>query len=149
MFTTLTPIHPRTLLPITADIAADFSWREVLETFITGITVLVQATYAAGVLARRFWDGPGSSTAQALAAASSEALDTIRTRSSAWSQGPWAPVAPIAAVLSVPAEAHYTLLRAGLQRLIERLYPAAQSLAQQGKTILRAWLASTAYAISA
>lgn len=149
MFTTITPVHPRTLLPIAADIAADFSWREVLETFIAGIVILVKATYAAGVLTRRFWDGPGSSATQALLAASSEALDTMRTRSSAWSQGPWAPVAPIAAVLSVPAEAHYTLLRAGLQRLVERLYPAAQSLVQQGKTLVRSRLASVAYALAA
>lgn len=144
-----TPIHPRTLVPIATDIAGDFSWREVLETFIAGIAILVQATYAAGVLTRRLWDGPGSSAASALLTASSEALDTMRTRSSAWSQGPWAPVAPIAAVLSVPAEAHYTLLRAGLQRLVERLYPAAQSLVQQGKTLVRAWLSGTAYALSA
>lgn len=145
----LTPVHPRTLLPIAQDIAADFSWREVFEVFLAGMAILTQATYAAGILTRRFVDGPATSAAKHLVRASSEALELIGARSRAWSTTPWAPAAPIAAVISVPTEALLYWLHAQLVRLVERLYPAAQSLWQQGESWARSLLAQAAYAVSA
>lgn len=145
----LTPVHPRTLAPIAQDIAADFSWREVFEIFLAGMALLTQAAYAAGILTRRFVDGPATSAAKRLVHASSEALETISARSRAWSATPWAPVAPIAAVISVPTETLLHWLHHQLIRLVERFYPAAQSLKQQGKSALRFLLDQAAYALAA
>lgn len=93
-FFSLQPADLHDTRALLLEAADQFDWREAFVIFIAGWIVVCRALFWAGGATRRFVDGPLQDAIQ---------LSISRTRS--WSQTQWAPVAPLAAPLSVAAEA--------------------------------------------